>query len=74
MPVGLAAAAEDGEGGDVAPLADEAEGGECRAEGGYGAGVQDAGGFARGREEGDGAGGGDRGLVGVGVGWGEGDD
>lgn len=74
VPVGLAAAAEDGEGGDMAPLADEAEGGECCAEGGDGAGVQDAGGFAGGREEGDGAGGVDHGLVGVCVGRGEGDD
>lgn len=55
MPVGLLAAAEDGDGLDMVALMDQTQGGQCRAEGGYRAGVDDAARRAVGVEQGNGA-------------------
>lgn len=74
MPVGLLAAAEDDEAGrrGQRALLHERERGQRRAEGGQGAGVQEARGLAVWGEERDGAGGADGGCVGGGLGGGGG--
>lgn len=65
MPVGLLAAAEDGNGLYVVALVHQAQGGQRGAEGGYGAGVDDTPRGAVGVEKRDGARGPDERVGGV---------